>query len=156
MRAPAVPGPRYRDAVSLLALPIVALLAQDPTPRTLGHADGIKIGEVTASSAVLWTRLTAHEEALDRLDDWDPTRPHWLVPGAIGEVRFSIWPAATPDDRRHTPWTTVGPPTDSCHQQRVDGLQPATRYELRAEGRSGDLRSSFGPESRCRPVAMTT
>lgn len=141
-----------------VAAPCLALLAalvtaaQDGAPEAppavIGHANGVKIGEVTPDAAVLWTRLTACEAPLDPLLEWpnEPPAPDalpWRVPGATGEVRFVLWPAADPDAKRTTPWHPVGPDTDSCHQVPITGLSPATPYRFEAQGRAGTSRSSF-------------
>ncbi|MCB9876684.1 MAG: hypothetical protein H6835_03690 [Planctomycetes bacterium] len=131
---------------------LLPLLAQDPAP-TIAHGDGVKIGEVTATSAVLWTRLTAHADALDRVDDWNADRPHWRMPGAVGEVRFVCWPAAHPDQRRETAWCAVDADSDFCHQQRLEELSPATRYEFEAQGRHDALRSTFAGSFTTAPTA---
>ncbi|MEM7307678.1 MAG: sulfatase-like hydrolase/transferase [Planctomycetota bacterium] len=105
---------------------------------TVGHANGIKIGEVTDTSAVLWTRLTRHDQALARIDAWDPLRPHWRVPGAEGEVRFAYWKVDAPDAVSTTDWIDATASTDFCAQVRVEGLSPATAYALEAQGRAGE------------------
>lgn len=129
----------------LLALALT-LLPQDPgagPPEVTttevappAHGNGVKIGEVTTTSAVLWTRLTRFADALHRVDEWDPARPHWQVPGIAGEVRFVYWRTDAPNQRFASPWTAVDASTDFCHQHRFDRLQPATRYEFQALGRT--------------------
>lgn len=103
--------------------------------ETLAHANGIKIGETTDTSAVLWTRLTRHPEALMRFPTWDPQRPHWQVPGAGGEVRFVYGSSDDRDSATYTEWTSVGADSDFCAQVAIEGLTPATEYFVEAEGR---------------------
>ncbi|MEM9378610.1 MAG: alkaline phosphatase D family protein [Planctomycetota bacterium] len=134
-------------------LSLLVPLVQDSPQPSIAHANGVKVGEVSAVSAVLWTRLTAHPEALDRVDEWDPERPHWRVPGATGEVRFAYWPEARPDEVSRTEWVAVGPDSDSCAQTRVDGLAPATSYAFEARGRAGEQRSSFSGSFATAPAA---
>ncbi|MCR9245866.1 MAG: alkaline phosphatase D family protein [bacterium] len=123
-------------------------VAQRPNPEprkeaTIGLGNGVKIGEVTATSAVLWTRLTTTNDALDRLDDWDPERPHWRMPGGAGELRFVYWQATTPQQRFGTRWEAVDAETDSCLQRRIVNLQPATNYEFEAQARRGEATATF-------------
>jgi len=129
----------------LVPLPVPAQTS--PSPGGLAHANGIKIGEVTSTSAVLWTRLTRHDEALDRLDGWQeewlPGEYPWRVPGAAGELRFLFWPQRERGQARLTEWARAGEESDFCHQERIEGLRPATTYELEVQGRSGKLHSSF-------------
>ena len=103
--------------------------------ESVAHANGIKIGEVTDTSALLWTRLTRHAEALTRVRDWDPVRPHWEVPGATGEVRFAYGRRGDPDSVQYTEWSAVGASNDSCWQVAIAGLAPATEYVIEAQGR---------------------
>ena len=66
------------------------LLACAPVAHALGFANGIKIGEITPGSVVLWARLTAAPEAAHRVDQWTAEQPNWLVPGEQGEIRFVL------------------------------------------------------------------
>ncbi len=103
----------------------------------LGFANGIKIGEVTDRSAVLWTRLSADDNARNRVEAWTAKQPNWQVPGQQGEVRFVLTPAADPQAAPiRTPWTAVGPESDYCHQITVKALAPASNYQVRVEGRN--------------------
>lgn len=90
-------------------------------------ANGIKIGEVTADSAIIWTRLTRHSE---RGDD-DAKR----VPGAMGEVRLTYRPARDGTVKMSTGWRPVDGSRDFTHQFMLSGLEPGTTYSVIAEGR---------------------
>jgi alkaline phosphatase D len=123
-----------------LPVALFSLLAAHPA-HALGFADGIKIGEVTDTSAVIWVRLTEREEADRRIDKWDEKEPRqWSVPGAKGEVGIG---ALRPSSDKTVGlgevvggWTKVGPKSDSCHQFRVGGLTPYTDYSLVIFGRN--------------------
>ncbi len=59
------------------------------------------------------------------------------VPGATGTVQVTYWPeAAGPSAAatRTTERVAVSAATDFAHQFRLQGLQPGTRYQFRAEG----------------------
>ena len=66
----------------MLSLSRTLLLASCLTaaaPAAVFQGNGIKIGEVTAESAVIWTRLTVAAEA-----NWSGTP--WLAPSAVISV----------------------------------------------------------------------
>jgi alkaline phosphatase D len=118
-------------------------------------ANGMKIGDVTQTSAMLWTRLTQHPELkrdgfsfpeLKRKDE--PSEAQQLqghaleemqgaVPGASGEARFLYWAdGELPAQAKSTPWIPVAAAKDFTAQVTIGGLRAGTRYRLRAEGRS--------------------
>ena len=70
-----------------------------------GLATGIRIGEVTQNSAVIWARLTAVAEP-------DPTSTTSAAPGAKGSVFIRYWPADKPEAA--TLAFKVGPGTDKA------------------------------------------
>ncbi len=139
-----------------LSLLLVLAPAVQSAP-VLGFADGVKVGEVTSTSAVLWARLTAVEEALDRVDGWEESltfdRYPWRVPGAAGEVRFAFGPAGGDGPRRVTEWVSVDARSDSCHQVLVEGLVPGAAYEVVAQGRSGETGCRFEASFTTAPAA---
>jgi len=123
-------------------------------------ANGLKVGEVTSNSAIVWTRLTEHSERtrsgiefLSGPRNANPTRdPQWdgseqipdgrtlddmegSVPGAAGEVRLQLWrqSADTPTTTRD--WTAVDPSRDFTNQWEIEGLQAGTAYRVVVEAR---------------------
>ncbi|QDT15009.1 alkaline phosphatase D family protein [Alienimonas californiensis] len=128
------------------------LLAAPAVAHAAGFANGVKIGEVTPASAVLWVRLTADDEAGNPVREWTADAPNWTVPGLVGEVRFRIR-ANDSEDERTTDWTAVDGDCDYCHQTTVDGLEPDTRYQVVAEARSGDETATFDASFRTAPAA---
>jgi len=100
----------------------------------------MKIGEVTDTSVVLWTRLTADALPQNPANNWSAEKPNWLVPGHKGEARFVLTKANDPNAAPiHTPWTSVGPEGDYCHQVAVTSLKPSSTYQIRVEGREGTM-----------------
>ena len=110
---------------------------------------GIKTGEVTATTAVVWTRLTKAAEL--RADGTDPfklkqkdTDPAVLdnvagsMSGTAGEVKISWWPEDDTSKLLSNDWTAVDPQSDFTYQLRLKDLQPNKRYIVKAEGRNGD------------------
>lgn len=86
---------------------------------------GFKVGEVTQSSAVVWTRITAERER----------RANGAMPGAPGEVRVRYGLTADLSDAAATDWAAVDPQRDYIHQFVLDGLRPGSRYHLVVEAR---------------------
>ena len=123
-------------------------LAFTTSAHAVGLADGVKIGEVTPESAVLWARLTAETEANHRVDKWDADQPHWTVPGADGSLHFEYWPKNDPKDVGQTAIHTVTADDDYCHQVKIEGLRPATEYRYicyakGADGSRASIQESF-------------
>ena len=123
-----------------MKITLLFLLASASIVSAQGFADGVKIGEVRDTSAVLWTRLTARAEADNRVDEWDESNPQWQVPGLAGEVRFVYWEAAAPDNQTKTPWHKVDADSDFCHQVKLENLKPATDYGFQARTRGSDAK----------------
>ncbi|MFH5802828.1 alkaline phosphatase D family protein [Alienimonas sp. DA493] len=132
-------------------LPLL-LLAAPAVAQAAGFANGVKIGEVAPDSAVLWVRLTEHDEAGQRVRQWTPEAPNWTAPGRAGEVRFKIT-ADGSDESRTTGWAAVDGDDDYCHQTTVDGLAPDTLYHVVAEARAGDETATFDASFRTAPAA---
>lgn len=127
------------------------------------HATGIKIGEVTPTSAIVWTRLTLNEQRNPTdgpmvtiryvNNEFDKNRRKGKVeavvypdgvtadslreaaPGAAGETRVRFRPKAT-GEWKTTDWETVDADKDYTRQFSIQDLIPATEYELVVEGRS--------------------
>lgn len=136
-----------------LAVSVVAPAMVSGAPPYL--ANGAKTGEVDASSAIVWTRLTAKPKAdfarlpiftqgLKHKDPDDGTMPPDVLPGADGEVRVRWWPAGGDgESKRSSDWVGVATANDFIHQFHLEGLHPATRYAYEIEARaSGALEVS--------------
>lgn len=105
--------------------------------------NGIKIGEVDSTSAIVWVRLT---EASERRADGTPFKdadekvPDGLtlrdmkdsLMGAAGSVRLRYMPEG--GEGITTPVQAVDPQRDFTTQIRLAGLKPATAYKLFVEG----------------------
>lgn len=117
-------------------------------------ANGIKIGEVDSTSAIVWTRLTKHPQCNiggtpfpERENPWDAKnqgeyvydfeKMEAVVPGAKGQVRFTYWPAGSEKQKKSTAWQWVLRDKDFTHQTKLEGLLPGTKYLITAQGRGG-------------------
>ena len=92
-------------------------------------ANAFKIGEVTQTEAIFWTRLT--------VNDGNPSERD-AAPGMHGEVRLSYWPKDKSDQKRVIDWTPVDPAKDFTLQIHLNSLLPDTRYDVLVETRDGD------------------
>ena len=135
------------------------------------QATGVKVGEVSTDSALVWMRRTAGAErnhtgmprkgrALDALPaDAKPDTLEGAVPGAPGRVRVRWAERQDLSGARSTSWVRVTAATDYCHTFRIDGLRPSTRYHYAAETEGhAPLRGSFRtppPRDRYEDVTFT-
>ncbi len=114
-------------------------------------AMGFRVGEVTQTSAIIWTRITQ-----DAARNWDGYRDsdkrqaktneyvpasiqvadrEGATPGAPGQVRV-IFSAADDDSKETaTPWETVAAQHDFIHQFHLKYLEPGKKYALRVQAR---------------------
>ncbi len=159
-------------AVVTLALLILCAAAADAAAGPPYQATGIKIGEVTDTSAIVWTRLTrnpkrnssdlpmvtfTYEEKEDkgsknkRRKVLSVNYPPGMtvadirdaVPGAPGQVRVLCKPERG-GEWRSTEWQSVDPERDFTRQFPLKDLQPDTEYRLRVQCRA----SENAPEGR--------
>jgi len=112
------------------ALLFLALLA---TPlHAVGFANGVKIGEVTDTSAVLWVRLTERAEADRRIDQWDEKEPkQWSVPGVAGGLSIMLGNEGTVLGPEHP---EVSKEADFCYQFSLTDLKPDSEYQFAISG----------------------
>lgn len=120
--------------------------------------NGIKIGETTADSTIVWLRLTeAAEPQWDGLPwigtadrDFDvgelgekqfPTSAvladmEGNLSGTEGEMKLNWWPEGRPGEMRQTGWLSVNPRRDFTRQVTLQDLEPNQSYALKIESRS--------------------
>ncbi|MBN2309273.1 MAG: alkaline phosphatase D family protein [Candidatus Hydrogenedentes bacterium] len=144
-------------SLTFLVLVGLAACAAAAEPSGVHMANGIKIGEVTQQSAIIWTRLTIAPErnrdgfpfpdvdggrnagadlSIKKLTGGHPLPDmEGSAPGAPGQVRVLWWPEGAPDAPIDTGWRPVDPDADFTRQFPIEGLAPATQYLLRVEGR---------------------
>ena len=128
---------------------------------------GLRVGEVTQTSAIVWTRVTRDAER-----NWDGYRDpkkreakedkytpsdvkvedrDGATPGAKGQVRLAYSTNEGFSEAHATPWVTVKAEHDFTHQFRLKYLKPDTRYQVKIEARDSDqaaisatARATFG------------
>ena len=147
--------------VAVTLSPAMAAAQVAPSPR---QASGVKVGEVTDTSAIVWTRLTAEATRNDkglailgRVGKAGPrpvTVPVDELQGACSgaEGRIRVRYAATEDLKvaAETAWADVNAEIDFSHQFHLRELRPGTTYHYAVETtgkggnpRHGELRGNF-------------
>ncbi len=142
-------------AITVMALAVGGCVAVESTARETENvhmANGIKIGEVSSTSAIIWSRLTKHPERNvngaafpDRKNPrnaenrgeyvYDIEKMEAVVPGISGQVRFTYRPAGNKKQKKSTAWQPVAEDKDLTYQAKLEGLLPGTKYSIMAEGR---------------------
>ncbi len=139
-----------------LILVLFALLPFAAAQPFFGN--GIKIGEVTADSTIIWLRLTERAEPQWDGLAWLGTTARKFDVGALGEkqfptgasladmegslmgiggeVRVNWWPADRPASIRQTDWLSVDADRDFTRQTTLSDLQPNQAYDFKVESRS--------------------
>ena len=130
---------------------VLLLVIQVPSSADAAHqANGIKIGEVTAHTAILWTRLTRFSERnIDgtpfpknndknrrSLPYDDLNAMEGAVPGTAGTVRLRYWPQEKRTELTTTEWQAVSADRNHTHQFRLTDLSSGTKYTVVAEARA--------------------
>ena len=146
---------------------VLSLVGQGVLSAKVYQANGIKIGEVTSSTAIIWTRLTKFSERnVDGIPfptvPWQkvttgdgketylyqkPQIPQGytfdqmqdVVLGTVGEIRIAYWPKKRPQDKVFSSWTKVNPNHDFTHQFQLTGLGVGTTYQLESQCRSDSI-----------------
>lgn len=134
-------------------------------------ANGMKIGEVSGTTANVWTRLTEHASALHKDGSYNflPKKDKqsdplpWIVPGTDGEVQLHYWPSSQPDKTQKSAWTSVDPEKDFTHTFQITKLNPGTIYQLEIKSRENkssesakNIRGSFTTAPSASSIAPVT
>jgi alkaline phosphatase D len=123
------------------------------------QATGVKVGEITPDSAVIWTRRSrtphrndsgtvrkAHAPKAKVVDPGtDLATLEGAAPAGAGYVRVTIEAAAGREKKRSLGWVELDANQDSTHAFRVSGLTPATLYKFAIETREGKSKREEGP-----------
>jgi len=132
---------------ALLAL--VMLTSCSDTEVHVYMANGIKIGEVTPNSVIIWTRLTKHPERninghpfakseskhvnppFEKLEEMEGA-----TPGTSGEVRIFYKPKREGSELKSMMWKSVQVEKDFTIQFQLTKLLPGIEYSIIVEGRT--------------------
>ncbi|MEE3284048.1 MAG: alkaline phosphatase D family protein [Planctomycetota bacterium] len=134
--------------VLLLAL---ACLVPGPLLADVHLGMGFRVGEVTGTSAILWTRVTASagrnetgyrepKKRTRRIKMYVPSkRPlssrQGEIDGAAGEVRVHWAEMGKANNRKTLRWVGVRAEQDFTHQFAITGLEPGRTYRVSVEAR---------------------
>lgn len=129
-------------AGSLLSAVSAPVFAQEQAARTR-QATGVKVGEVTDTSAIVWMRLTANAGRNADGQYIRNTAPlpenvrieqlRGACPGAAGRVRLRYADNEDLQNATSTDWHNVTARTDFSHQFRLTNLRANTTYYFAAE-----------------------
>lgn len=137
-----------------LILGLLLVTAFNASIHAAALGNGIKIGEVTATSAIVWTRVTETAEYNTTgvpFKDEDEAIPAGLtlpemrysLTGTAGDVRVVYWPRGQIGDKVWMPWMPADSSRDYTAQVQLHGLAPGTHYtvevQLRAPGLPGTV-----------------
>ena len=137
-----------------LVLTLVFVIGSCSSALAAHMAMGFRVGEVTHSSAIVWTRTTRDaERKWDGFRDKSKREPRQneyvpsevkiedrdgATPGAAGQVRVSYALKEDLSEGKTTPWVTVTAEHDFSHQFHLQDLQPASRYYLKVDARDSE------------------
>jgi alkaline phosphatase/alkaline phosphatase D len=108
------------------------------------HAQGEMAGEVTATSVLLQSRLTALPgPALDANGD---------IPGALGVACFEWSEASDFGHAKRTAWISAAPESDSIVRTRIEALKPGTTYHYRLVYGANETATKTGAPRRFRTL----
>jgi len=134
--------------VLLLAL---SCLVPGPLLADVHLGMGFRVGEVTGTSAILWTRVTASagrnetgyrepKKRTRRIKMYVPSKRSLSsrqgeIDGAAGEVRVHWAEMGKANNRKTLPWVGVRAEQDFTHQFAITGLEPGRTYRVSVEAR---------------------
>lgn len=136
----------------LMSVVIFAVLMAPAQAQNKGQVyftNGFKIGELTDSSAILWTRLCRSEKPVPIKHkqkgapfrspiDFDNTMPvnemDGAVEGSFGQVSIEV---RSKDTVIRTPWEYVSEYRDFTYKHKLTGLNSNTLYTVTIRGRKG-------------------
>lgn len=109
-------------------------------------ASGARVGEVSATSAVVWTRTTDEPQrrsgqeisgrpVVTLAPDVDVSTLEGAVPGAAGEIRVTARRRLDGGEARVVDWLPTAAERDFTRQIRLDGLAADTPYVVTVEAR---------------------
>ncbi|WDE96298.1 alkaline phosphatase D family protein [Lentisphaera profundi] len=110
-------------------------------------ANGMKIGEVSDASAIIWTRLTDGPARFTTTAAQDSTRqnkmrPPQVAPGIAGEVRLTLY--NNQQQVYQSSWVEVDTKRDFTHQFKLQDLEARTHYNILIEAKNGvKIKGSF-------------
>ena len=146
--------------IRTLAMILVTLLTFSSTEHSargqgkVHLAMGFRVGEVTQTSAIIWSRVTSQPERVwpgerhvgragkktaEYTDKINVDGLEGAVPGTVGQLKLSWTTSEDYSNLQSTEWVEVSARQDFSHQFVLNNLQPATKYYLVIKARpAGD------------------
>jgi len=138
----------HRLLTSCLGSACIVLSCASALAQEIGHAQGELAGEVTATSVLLQSRLTALAgPELDEAGD---------IPGAAGIACFEWHEAADPKRVARTAWLKAEPKHDYIVRAAVGGLKPGTLYRYRLIFGTEEASALAGPMRQFKTLPAAT
>lgn len=145
----------FLAATATTALAANAAAANTRDKPTAHQATGVRVGEITPTSAIIWTRLTKHSTRNNEgvvfkgkgvnqepaTVDMPVSEIEGACPGQAGEIRIRYTPVLNPPsgiETQESEWQKVSADTDFTHQFRLTSLLPDTVYAYGVETRAED------------------
>ena len=117
-----------------LAIVLFCSLLAAPLQGEIFQGQGNMVGEVTQTSAILQSRLTATSMLVE--ED---------VPGAAGVARFEVSSSKNFKQAQQTPWLKAEAAGDFIVKRKITGLKPGTRYYYRVVYGADETNTQAGP-----------
>lgn len=158
MNSPVAPVSRRDFLKTTAGLAAGALVTSHTAPELAAataaaaphQATGTRIGEITPTSAIIWTRLTVAPNRRESGQDFfvnirevpadqlpKPAGPvdelRGACPGTPGRVRLRYAPNENLTDAITTPWAEARAENDYIHHFTLRDLRPGTRYSYASE-----------------------
>ena len=140
-----------RTSAAAIAAPQLGAVPQ----KDFHQASGVRVGEVSGTTAIVWTRLTRHavrnndgivipERKKGEKQPWPPppAPPAHEIEGACppmsGRVRVRYGLKADLSDAVETPWVDVSAEKDGIHHFKLASLKPGSTYHYTSETAGAD------------------
>ncbi|MBN8418335.1 MAG: alkaline phosphatase D family protein [Verrucomicrobia bacterium] len=124
------------------------------------QATGTRVGEVTDTTAIVWTRLTQTPVRNNQGVKFDKPKKgkgakekqqavpeaheiEGACPAASGKVRVRYGLKENLSDAVETPWVEVSAEKDGIHQFKLGGLRPGSTYHYESETSRGSFKGRF-------------
>lgn len=124
------------------------------------QATGTRVGEVTDTTAIVWTRLTQTLARNNQGVKFDKPKKgkgakekqqavpeaheiEGACPAASGKVRVRYGLKEDLSDVVETPWVEVSAEKDGIHQFKLGGLRPGSAYHYESETAGGSFKGRF-------------
>jgi alkaline phosphatase D len=156
-RTPSINRRRFirTTAAAALSAPWLVQAAEGPFQAT-----GTRVGEVTDTTAIVWTRLTQAQVRNNQGVSFDKPKKvkgakekqqevpavhevEGACPAASGKARVRYGLKEDLSDAVETPWVEVSVEKDGIHHFKLSGLKPGSTYHYVSETGGGSFKGKF-------------